>query len=919
MSISDSESQKVFPMEIDKDQLRQQFAKEWQKHYKLECLEKRGFRRRKCGKCSRNFWSMEERRLCGDPGCTGYKFIGDTPVRKRLGYIDTWKVIEKYFTSHKHGYVKPFPTVARWRDDLYFTIASINDFQPYVVTGELDPPANPVIVPQPCIRFSDVSNVGVSGRHYTNFVMVGQLSFNNKKTGLFYWKNEAIEHDIAYLKQLGIPEGEIIFMEDVWNGGGNFGPSMEYFVRGLELGNCVFMQYEVTETGPRELKTRVIDMGAGLSRLAWITTGDPTSYEVVFGNVISKMKRDNNIEIDHNLFLKFAKISGSLNEDEVPDLEAEKARIAGMLGISKEELFKTLEPLHALYASADHLLTLLFTVTDGMLPSNAGGGYNLRMVLRRVFGFEEEFRLSLNFEEILKGHAAHLSYMFPHLEGGVNTTLAVIDEERRKYLATKEKATAIVTNLVKKAKTAGAAAEHAPLKERNGKGARISANELLVLYKSNGIPPEHILEIARENGIEVKMPGNFYRMVKEKEEDVGEKTQPKTDVANLPKTGVLYYTVATEFDAKVLATTDRYVVLDRTAFYPEGGGQLGDTGRLDGVAVAGTIKESGVVLHEVADPRKFREGQKVHGVVDAGRRKTITRHHTVTHLVTAACRQILGRHIWQAGSYKDAEKAHLDVTHYRKITQEELNLIELKVNEFILANLPITIEVLPRTEAERKYGFTLYQGGAVPGKELRVVSIGNVDSEACGGTHHMLKGSAEIGCFKIIRRESIQDGIERITYKCGDVAIRYVQEKEAILRDAAARISVNDSELPRAVERFFSEWKEQRKKLEAMGEELIREEAAGIIEHSKGRVLVKILDMDDSMLKKLAGKVADSENSAAVLINKQGSILCTVGRNSTYKANELLKKVVEKLGGNGGGNAQMASGKAKHVGLVTID
>jgi len=264
-------------MDVNKDELRKQFAKDWEKHYKIKALIERGFERRKCKHCNRMFWSIEQRDQCGDSGCIGYQFIGSTPVKKKLNYIETWKAIEKYFTNHKHGYVKPYPTVARWRDDLYFTIASINDFQPYVVNGELEPPHNPLIVPQPCIRFPDISNVGVTGRHYTNFVMIGQHAFNTKKSGLFYWKEEAIKHDLNYLAALGIPEKEIVFQEDVWAGGGNFGPCIEYFVRGLELGNCVFMQYEVTKTGSRELKTKVIDMGAGLERLSWITSGDLTS------------------------------------------------------------------------------------------------------------------------------------------------------------------------------------------------------------------------------------------------------------------------------------------------------------------------------------------------------------------------------------------------------------------------------------------------------------------------------------------------------------------------------------------------------------------------------------------------------------------------------------------------------------------
>ncbi|MEM4158677.1 MAG: alanine--tRNA ligase-related protein, partial [Candidatus Anstonellaceae archaeon] len=233
----------------DKKELFELFQKEYQKHYELEVLKKYGFRRQKCKKCQKYFWAKAEMDYCQDSSCVGYRFIGNPPTKESLSYIQTWKKIEKYFTENGHKKVKPYPTVARWRDDIYFNIASIGGFQPYVVSGEIEPPANPLIIPQPCIRFGDLSNVGVTGRHYTNFVMVGQHAFNTQKTGLFYWKEEAIEHDIKYLKELGIDQEKITFKEDVWMGGGNFGPSMEYFCDGLELGNCVFMQYEIMPDG----------------------------------------------------------------------------------------------------------------------------------------------------------------------------------------------------------------------------------------------------------------------------------------------------------------------------------------------------------------------------------------------------------------------------------------------------------------------------------------------------------------------------------------------------------------------------------------------------------------------------------------------------------------------------------------------
>jgi alanyl-tRNA synthetase len=947
-------------MDVNKDELRAQFAKDWQKHYKLKSLVERGFERRKCKSCDRAFWSIEEREQCGDSSCIGYQFIGSTPVKKKLGYIDTWKAIEKYFTKNDHGYVKPYPTVARWRDDLYFTIASINDFQPYVVNGELDAPHNPLIVPQACIRFPDIANVGVSGRHYTNFVMIGQHAFNTKKTGLFYWKDEAIQHDLNYLKALGIPEKEIIFQEDVWAGGGNYGPSIEYFVRGLELGNCVFMQYEVTPSGHRELNTKVIDMGAGLNRLAWITSGDLTSYESVFGPVITRMKKDAGINVPRDLFTKYAKLAGSLNEDEVADLEKEKERIATLLGISKKELFDTILPLQALYASADHIKTLLFASTDGMLPSNSGGGYNIRMILRRVFGFAEQFGYTLDYPKIIEGHAKHVEYMFPNLMQGVETTKDVLEEELKRYNATKEKARVVAINLVKKAKASDQS--KVPNKDRVATGS-ISVNDLITLYKSNGIAPEFIADIAAENGVDVTIPGNFYRLVREGEgEEAGPSKAPSTkilaaEVVDLPKTKELYYSKQATFGAKVLdVIMDKYVVLDSSGFYPEGGGQVADTGYLtvsspieagasmdhrtsrrsigsrsrvqdtrhrtqDTLAssqfpVLNTVKAAGVVLHEVKGAKKIAKGAKVSAVVDLLRRKTIARHHTSAHLVNAACREILGEHIWQGGSFKDETKGHLDVTHFKRISPDELRAIERKVNEYIRENMPISTTVLPRNEAEREFGFRLYQGGAVPGKELRVVSVGDIDHEACGGTHQMMDHTGEIGAFKIIKRESVQDGIERIVYKAGGVAIHHMQEKEEVLSQASRVLSVSESELIKSVERFFAEWKEQRKELEKLREEVVRSQAREIIEQGAARPVMHILDLDPASLRKLGTQVAESESASACLMNKAGNVVCAAGAKSKYKAKEMLDQLFKQLGGSGGGSDRIAQGKVKKVGMI---
>jgi alanine--tRNA ligase len=681
------------------------------------------------------------------------------------------------------------------------------------------------------------------------------------------------------------------------------------------------MQYEVTPTGTRELNTKVIDMGAGLSRLAWITSGEPTSYEVVFGPVIEGMKKRSGISVEKELFLKFAKISGSLNEDEVPDLEKEKERIAGMLGISKKELFETLEPLQALYASADHLKTLLFTITDGMLPSNSGGGYNLRMIMRRVLGFEERYGFDLDYPKIMEAHADYLDYIFPHLKQGVATTIDVIAEEEKRYRATKEKARGIVVNIVKKAKDPK---EGVSNKDRVALGS-IKTQDLLTLYKSHGIPPESVIEVASENGVEVEMPGNFYDLVREGEGKAAVSSKAPSvkvlfsEVSDLQKTEALYYTREPAFEAEVLGVLrDKYVVLERSAFYPEGGGQVADKGTLDGKKVSYVARQAGVILHQMDEAAAFKKGMKVKGVVDTERRKTIARHHSGAHILNAACREVLGPHIWQAGSYKDEEKAHLDVTHYRRITNDELARIELKANGFIMANLPIKTEVLPRNVAEERYGFTLYQGGAVPGAELRVVSIGDIDTEACGGTHQMLSSTGEIGAFKIMKRESVQDGVERIVYKSGFPAIQYMQEKEHLISEAASVMSVQDEELVRTTRRFFEEWKSQRKKIEGLTETLVREEAKDIIDNYPGKPVMKVLDLDQPSLRKLGLQVAESSNAAACLLNKSGNLVCAAGEASGESAKSMLDRIIKELGGTGGGSDRIAQGKTEKIGRVML-
>ncbi len=763
---------------MNKKELLDKFQLEWKKHYDLEVFKEYGFVRKRCKKCGRSFWTVDEdREVCGDPACVGYSFLGN-PVGIKRGYVQTWKEVEKYFVSTGHTSIKPYPTVARWRDDLYFTVASINNFQPYVVNGELEPIANPLIVPQPCIRFNDIDNVGVTGRHYTNFVMIGQHAFNTAK--LFYWKDQAVRHDIEYLvRVLGIPIHEIVFHEDVWAGGGNFGPSIEYFVRGLELGNVVFMQYEELPDGYRELKTKVIDMGAGLSRLAWITNGNPMSYEIVFDIPYKYMIENNSINIDFELYMKYAKISGGLNVDEVTYEEYRK-----ILSEFDDQDILELDKLKAIFAILDHSSTLLFTIRDGMLPSNSGGGYNLRIIARRMFEFIDKYGLNVDFHKLLELHIENWKGLFDDYQEGIDSTAHIIEKEMRKYRENLKNIDRVIEKY---------------------KSKKLEMKDIVYLYESEGVPIDVI-----EKEFNMKIDYNFYNMLRKDEK----KKAKQTRILDYPATIKLYYDYPLEkrFEATVIGIEQDGIILDRTLFYPESGGQVGDTGYIEGIRVKDTKKYGNVILHIIDDVSKFVIGQKVQAEVDLERRLLITKHHTAAHIVTKAAYEILGSHIWQNGAYKSYDKAHIDLTHYEKIPYEQLLKIERRVNEIIFEGLPIEIEELDRNIAEHRYGFRIYQGGAVPGKKVRVVKIGNYDIQVCGGTHNMLKNTNQIGVFKIIKSKSISDGVQRIEYLVERAALEYIQRLETTLREDAEKLNTDIWEIGKTAIKFFKKWKEERKR-----------------------------------------------------------------------------------------------------------
>ncbi len=610
---------------LTKDYLKGEFGKDYKKYYSTKIFEERGFNRHTCRHCGMKFWSIVETDNCGDSSHNSYSFFKDSP--RRMGYSEFWKKFAKFFKENGHGIVKRYPVVSRWRPDLYFTIAGIQDFQ-RIENGFMgfEYGANPLMVPQMCLRFNDIENVGVTGSHFTSFMMANQTAFNYPKEG--YWRDRTVELNFNFLtKVLDIPEDKVIYHEDVWAMGdfSGFGPCLEGFSGGLEIVNNVFTQFEYAGGKIRELESKVVDVGWGFERVLWFYTGHSNAYEAAFGETLSKVRKRVDVEFDPELYGRFAVHGGELNRDEVSNVSDVEKRILKNTGISQKDYDTKIRPMQALYATIDHARTLLFAITDGSLPSNVGGGHNLRIILRRSLDFLDTYRFDIDLQAIARLIAKELEDTYPELHGGLDIFDKVVAVERGRYDKAKENARRVVELAL-------------------GKSSTIGKEQVRTLYESNGITPELIASVAAERKIDVKLPENAYMDIIS-DNSAGKEKAKKLDVAlpeDLGATQKLYYDFVSAADAKVVFSRGRYFALDKTPFYPEGGGQASDAGTVNGVRVVDVQRVGDVVVHVAEKDTGFKVREKVECAVDEERRKAIIAHHTATHLISAASREVLG-------------------------------------------------------------------------------------------------------------------------------------------------------------------------------------------------------------------------------------------------------------------------------------
>ncbi|MBI3037198.1 alanine--tRNA ligase [Candidatus Woesearchaeota archaeon] len=817
--MSDKETKSWFKKEVQKNP---------EKYYPFAVLKGMGFERKCCANCKTFFWTAIDSEVCGNPECSGgFRFIDKSPAKKRLSYIEVWQQFASHFKKLGYTPIRRYPVASRWNPTSDFVAASIYDFQPYVVSGEVEPPANPLVVPQFCLRFNDIDNVGITGAHYTGFVMIGQHAFMPPDK----WKQSDYFRDIhSWLRDgLGLPNEEITYHEDAWAGGGNMGPCIEYFSRGLELGNQVYMTYDVSSGTPKELKLKVLDMGMGQERNAWFTGAAPTSYETTFPTVVRKLQEITGVKVEPQLLQKFLPYSSYLNVDEVENIDKAWETVAEKIGITAAELKKTVLPLSALYSVAEHSRSILVALSDGMLPSNVAGGYNLRVILRRALAFINSYGWQVELPRLCELHAEYLKPQFPELNDNLNEVAEILAVEKRKFAETKKRSSQIVQHLL----------------TRN---EEIGSEKLVELYDSNGISPDTIKEEAKKLGKDVAVPDNFYAVVAERHESAQKAAaattattrELKLDLSDLPATKVLYYSDYTvvNFAATILKIiNDTYVILDQTYFYPTSGGQEHDIGEMGGCEVADVFKQGNVVVHALSsNSRGLKAGQKVDCRINWERRQQLAQHHTATHILNGVCRKMLGNHVWQAGAAKFVDKARIDITHYEQLSEQQLQQVEEEANKIIAADVPVHKSFVPRTEAEQKYGFSIYQGGVVPGKLLRIVDVQGLDVEACGGTH--LNHTAEVGRIRILRSSKIQDGIVRLEYVAGKAESSAAAEKEKIIAESAKLLSCEPNQVPGRVEELFEKWKAAVKKGKQVSPEL-----TSIAKYDEGDVLAKVTEI----------------------------------------------------------------------------
>lgn len=898
------------------------------KEYQLEFFKRNGFVRKKCKIGGEYFWTLNpEQEHCNDAPCVEYYFwkvpkrLRDLSVREaRRRFLD-------FFRRNGHEVLEPRPVVARWRTDLYLTIASIVVFQPHVTSGLVPPPANPLVIVQPSIRLEDIDNVGVTlGRHLASFEMGGHHAFNYPDRRV-YWKEETVELAFRFFtEELGIPPEHVTFKESWWEGGGNAGPSFEVTVGGLELATLVFMQYRVGEKGYEPMPLRVVDTGYGIERIAWFTQNVPTAFHAIYGGLLDEFRRLLGVEAaPERLLWAAARDAGRLDPENPASLEAFYRRAAEDAGMPLEEARRLLEREAAVYAVLDHSKTVALMLGDGIVPSNTGEGYLARLVIRRALRLINRLGSDVSLVELVRRQAEFWGRdYYPRMLENLDYIVKVTGIEENRYYRSLQRGLREVEKLLRRRK-------------------KLSLDDLILLYDSHGIPPDVVAEAAKKLGVALEVPHNFYAIVAERHgarggvaRRVEDKTGLPSDIVawanRFPETRRLFHEdpYLRSFTAKIIGIKGNYVVLDQTAFYPTGGGQLHDTGVIRACGEERKVVRvektpNNVVVHVLERPLPGScLGAVAEGQIDWHRRYRLMRHHTGVHVLLGAARRVLGSHVWQAGAEKTPEKARLDITHYELPSSEEVKRIEELANWAILERIPVKAQVMDRNEAEKLYGFRLYQGGVPMSPKIRVLTIGDWDVEACFGTH--LANTGEIGSIKIVNVEKLQDGVVRFEIVAGSEVARYAAGLEETLDRAAALVKASRSSLVDRLGKLVEEQQALKKRLNELRriivDNMLREAESKARSLDGLRVYIVDASLDVEAGREVMRELTSKGKTIVVMTYPKGGGLVVEIAASKEAASAInLRDVARRLaaqGIRGGGKPTHVTLFAKNVGLEEV-
>ena len=839
-----------------------------------------------------------------------------------------------FFEKKGHTRVRSASLVPESDPTLLFVNAGMVPFK-NVFLGIEKRPYTRAVSCQKCLRVSgkhnDLESVGYTSRHHTFFEMLGNFSFGD------YFKTQAIEYAWEFITQyLKLPEDKLyitVFEEDeeayriwrddigleegrIWKRGeednfwqmgdtGPCGPSSEiHFDRGegeegeryLEVWNLVFMQYNRDEKGNlTPLPKPNIDTGMGLERIASVLQKTKTNYEIdiirpiiAFGEELSQKRYGESFEVDV-----------------------------------------------ALRVIADHLRAITFAISDGVLPSNVGRGYVIRRILRRALRYA--YKLGVQEPFLYRGIDLVVDIMkraYPELETSIGFVKGVVKGEEEKFINTLKNAMPVVEEII-----------HKTLEEGR---SSISGAQVFTLYDTYGFPLDMLEDIAREKGLYVDMKGFEEQMELQREKArkhfkiASKEVKPiYAHLKELGKTSQFVGYDQYQAETKVIAIIkdgqmvselkegeEGELVLEKTPFYAERGGQVGDKGFIRGEGAYFVVEDTqspveGVIIHT----GKLIKGNlkvmdQVHAIIDRERREDIRRNHTATHLLHAVLRHVLGDHVRQAGSLVSDQYLRFDFTHYEALDWDKLSRIEELVNEHIRQNYEVSVEETDYTKAIKEGAIAIFEEKY--SDRVRVITVGEVSKELCGGTH--VRRTGDIGYFKIVSESSVGAGVRRIVAKTGRWAVEDAFREHRMLQELSISLGVKQEDIPDAIQRLERQLKEKEKEvarlkellLEQMVQKQVKEELINGIRLYWGF----FEDIDTEDLRSTADRIrSSSENCVVFFITKKGerlSTLLALSKNLVPKlsAKEMIKEVGKVLGGGGGGREDLAQGGGTNLQAV---